>query len=184
MTQYNLGNSTNNIKITENVLSNEEYKQLLEYAINADSWQTQPWGVKFIVSKQMPEKISNILNNVFALAHQECTNFYNVKLYSFENNQVPLIKFEEGYSMNEHADTAGDIAVIYYLNDDYKGGEINFMDHNLKIKPKANSFITFPSNSDYWHEVLTNTNKERYSATIWFKFDGSSIERPKQGLIR
>ena len=110
MTEYNLGNSIDNIRVVENILSKDEHEQLLEYAINADSWQTQPWGVKFIVSTQMPEKISNILNNVFALAHQECTNFYNVKLYSFENNQVPLIKFEEGYSMNEHADTAGDIA--------------------------------------------------------------------------
>jgi Rps23 Pro-64 3,4-dihydroxylase Tpa1-like proline 4-hydroxylase len=86
--------------------------------------------------------------------------------------------------MNEHADTAGDFAVIYYLNDDYEGGEIHFMDHNLKIKPKANSFVTFPSNADYWHEVLENTNKERYSATQWFKFNGSSIERPALGLVR
>jgi predicted 2-oxoglutarate/Fe(II)-dependent dioxygenase YbiX len=86
--------------------------------------------------------------------------------------------------MNEHADTAGDFAAIYYINDDYEGGEINFMDHNLKIKPKANSFITFPSNSDYWHEVLQNTVKERYSSTLWFKFVGSEMLRPELGLIR
>jgi predicted 2-oxoglutarate/Fe(II)-dependent dioxygenase YbiX len=56
--------------------------------------------------------------------------------------------------------------------------------YNLKIKPKANSFITFPSNSDYWHEVLKNTVKERYSSTLWFKFVGSEMLRPELGLIR
>jgi predicted 2-oxoglutarate/Fe(II)-dependent dioxygenase YbiX len=76
------------------------------------------------------------------------------------------------------------IASVYYINDDYTGGEINFPDHNLKIKPKANSFITFPSNSDYWHEVLENTGKERYSSTLWFHFDGSSTDRPKKGMLR
>jgi hypothetical protein len=184
MTQTNLGNSVDNIQITENVLSEEEHKQLLDYALAVDSWETQPWGVKFVVPAEMPRAIVQILDKVFANAHEKCTHVYNAKLYPFKKNQVPLIKFENGYRMNEHADTAGDFAAIYYLNDNYSGGEIHFMDHGLKIKPKANSFVTFPSNSDYWHEVLENTGAERYSATLWFKFDGSSIERPKSGLTR
>jgi hypothetical protein len=184
MTNYNLGNSVNNISITENVLSKEEHSQLLDYATKNNSWETQPWGVQFITSSEMPKEIIDMLDKIFMSAHQKCISFYGVELYGFKKNQVPLIKFKNGYKMNEHADTAGDIAAIYYLNDDYEGGEINFMDHGLKIKPKANSFITFPSNSDYWHEVLENSGKERYSATLWFKFDGSSLERPKDGLIR
>ena len=152
MTKINLGNSVDNIQITENVLSKEEHKQLLDYTINVNSWETQPWGVKILLSKEMPEEIINILEKIFKIAHKKCT--------------------------------AGDFATIYYINDDYEGGEINFMDHNLKIKPKANSFITFPSNSDYWHEVLENTVKERYSSTLWFKFVGSEMLRPELGLIR
>jgi hypothetical protein len=184
MTKYSLGNSIDNIRVVENILSKDEHEQLLEYAMFADSWQTQPWGVKFIIPSQMPKTIVDILDKVFINAHSQSESFYNVELYSFTKGEVPLIKFEKNYKMNEHADTAGDIAVIYYLNDEYQGGEINFMDHGLKIKPKANSFVTFPSNADYWHEVLENTEKERYSATLWFKFNGSSITRPKQGLTR
>jgi hypothetical protein len=184
MTNKNLGNSVDNIKITENVLSKEEHKQLLDYAINIDSWNVQPWGVQTFSPEKMPKEISKILDKVFMLAYQKCIDSYNVELYSFENERTPLVKFEKNYKMNEHADTAGDFAVIYYLNDDYDGGEINFMDHNLKIKPKSNSFITFPSNSDYWHEVLENTLKERYSATQWFKYAGSSVQRPALGLVR
>jgi hypothetical protein len=184
MTNLDLGNSVNNIQVTENVLSKEDHSKLLDYATTVDSWETQPWGVKFIVSNKMPTEIVDILEKVFKLAYKKSTDFYNVELREFEKNQPPLIKFDEGYKMNEHADTAGDIAAIYYINDDYEGGEINFMDHNLKIKPKANSFVTFPSNADYWHEVLANTKKERYSSTLWFHFVGSSPLRPKLGLTR
>jgi hypothetical protein len=184
MTEYNFGNSTDNIQITENVLSKEEHRQLLDYTESVDSWETQPWGVKFVVSKEIPEKILDMLEKVFEIAYKKCIEAYSVELNPFEKRKIPLIRFEKGYSMNEHADTTGDFAAIYYINDDYEGGEINFMDHNLKIKPKANSFITFPSNSDYWHEVLTNTGKERYSSTLWFHLAGSSPIRPKEGLTR
>jgi hypothetical protein len=184
MTNNSIGNSANNIHVTENVLPKEEHEQLLNYAKGIEAWETQPWGVKFFVSKGMKKEIVDTLEKIFRTAFDKCTDLYNVELRVFERNEVHLIKFEKGYKISEHADTAGDFAAIYYLNDDYDGGEINFPDHNLKIKPKANSFITFPSNSDYWHEVLENTGKERYSSTLWFHFDGSSTDRPKKGILR
>lgn len=173
MTKYELGNSVNNIQVTENVLSQEEHNQLLNYVTTITSWQTQPWGVKFFVSSDMPEEIIDTLEKIFRIAYKKCTDVYSAKLRVFERKEVHLIKFDEGYEMNKHVDTAGDFATIYYINDDYDGGEINFPDHNLKVKPKANSFITFPSNQDYLHEVLKNTGKERYSSTLWFNFEGS-----------
>jgi len=184
MTNSEVGNSVDNIHVTENILSKEDHKQLLDYVISVESWIVQPWGVKVLPPQEMPKEIVKILDKVFSLAYQKCVELYNVKLYPFENAKTPLVRFEKNYKMNEHADTTGDFAAIYYINDDYDGGEINFMDHNLKIKPKYNSFVTFPSNADYWHEVLENTGKERYSATQWFKYHGSSIERPLKGLIR
>ena len=173
MTKSNIGNSVDNIQTVENVLSKEEHVQLLKYAGSIESWHTQPWGVKFFLSKDMPEEIIDSLEKVFRIAYQKCTDRYNVKLRVFERHEVHLIKFEKGHKMNGHTDTTGDFAVIYYLNDDYEGGEINFPDHNLKIKPKPNSFVIFPSNEDYFHEVLENLGKERYSSTLWFNFDGS-----------
>jgi len=184
MKNKNLGNSINNIQVTENVLTKEEHQQILDYVVGVDYWMVQPWGVKVLPPQEMPQEIVKILDKVFMLAYKKCIELYDVELYPFQNKKIPLVKFEKNYKMNEHADTAGDFAVIYYINDDYDGGEINFMDHGLKIKPKSNSFVTFPSNADYWHEVLENTGKERYSATHWFKYLGSSIQRPPLGLTR
>lgn len=164
---------TKNIDITENVLSKEEHKKLLDYTLSINSWESQPWGVKFYISQRMPDEIVDLLNKVFMIAYQKCTDRYNANLRVFERREPHLIKFDTNYSMNKHVDTTGDFAVIYYVNDDYKGGEINFPEFNLKIKPNANSFIMFPSNDDYLHEVLENTEKERYSSTLWFNFEGT-----------
>ena len=184
MTTLNLGNSAENIKITENVLSKEEHNKVLDYVLGVDYWEVQPWGVRFVSSSNISKEVLVMLEKVFKIAHTKCMEAYGVELNSFESQKIPLIRFEKGYKMNEHADTAGDFAALYYINDDYEGGEINFMDHNLKIKPKANSLVTFPSNADYWHEVLENKGKERYSSTLWFSLAGSSPIRPKEGLTR
>jgi len=42
--------------------------------------------------------------------------------------------------------------IILYLNEDYEGGEINFINDGLKIKPKSGSGVMFPS--EKVHEVL------------------------------
>jgi Rps23 Pro-64 3,4-dihydroxylase Tpa1-like proline 4-hydroxylase len=123
----------------------------------------------------MPEEIIDILEKVFKIAYQKCTDFYNVKLRLFEKKEVHLIKFEKGYKMYQHVDTLSNdrlhFAAIYYINDDYEGGEINFTSHNLNFKPKANSLIMFPGNEGYPHEVLETIGKERYSSTLWFEFE-------------
>jgi hypothetical protein len=173
MTNFNSENSVDNIQITEDVLSKEEHKKLLDYVVTINGWHKQPWGVEFFNSeKGMSDEIADLLDKIFRIAFQKCTDQYNAKLRTFEKREVHLVRFQTDFYMNKHIDTTGDFAVIYYINDDYEGGEINFPWHNLKIKPKANSFITFPSNKEYLHEVLKNTG-DRYSSTLWFNFEGT-----------
>jgi hypothetical protein len=174
MTNYNSENSIDNIQITENVLSKEEHNKLLNYVVTVDGWHKQPWGVEFFNSeKGMSSEIEDILEKVFRIAFQKCTDQYSVNLRVFKKGEVHLVRFQKDFYMNKHVDTAGDFAVIYYINDNYDGGEINFPWHNLTVKPKANSFISFPSNEHYLHEVLKNS-ADRYSSTLWFNIEGTS----------
>lgn len=173
MTEFNSGNSVNNIEITENVLSKEEHEKLLNYVVTVDGWHKQPWGVEFFNSeKGMSSEIAFLLDKVFRIAFQKITDKYNVNLRVFKTAEVHLVRFQKDFYMNKHVDTAGDFATIYYINDDYDGGEINFPWHDLKVKPKANSFISFPSNEHYLHEVLKNS-ANRYSSTLWFNIEGT-----------
>jgi hypothetical protein len=173
MTEFNSENSIDNIQITENVLSKEEHSKLLDYVVTVDGWHKQPWGVEYFnTEKGMTSEVADLLDKVFRIAFQKCVDYHKVNLRVFKKGEVHLVRFQKDFYMNKHVDTAGDFAVIYYINDDYEGGEINFPWHNLTVKPKANSFITFPSNQHYLHEVLKNSGN-RYSSTLWFNIDGT-----------
>ena len=61
------------------------------------------------------------------------------------------------------------ISSIYYLNDNYEGGEINFPRFNITYKPKANEMLMFPSNYVYNHSVSEVTNGTRYAIVSWMR---------------
>ena len=59
-------------------------------------------------------------------------------------------------------------SAIFYINDDYDGGEIYFPNWDIEIKPKAGSLVIFPSNDEYVHGVKEIKNLNRYSIAIWY----------------
>jgi hypothetical protein len=59
-----------------------------------------------------------------------------------------------------------DASAIYYLNDEFEGGEVVFADHGLTVKPRRGLLLAFPS--DHWHEVLPVRSGVRYTMPIWF----------------
>lgn len=44
-------------------------------------------------------------------------------------------------------------SMVFYLNDDYEGGELEFIHFGVKIKPKAGQLFMFPSGYSYEHKV-------------------------------
>ena len=55
-----------------------------------------------------------------------------------------------------------DIGSVVYLNDDYTGGELEFPNQNVKIKPEAGSIIVFPSSVPYLHQSNEILSGEKY----------------------
>lgn len=60
------------------------------------------------------------------------------------------------------------VSMSFYLNEDYEGGEIEFPRFGLKIKPRANQMVLFPSNYVYNHSVLPVTSGLRYAVVGWW----------------
>ena len=93
----------------------------------------------------------------------------NFSLYE----DIGLIKYSVGDFFENHADSivssGRKYSVFYYLNDNYAGGEIVFADLNLKISPKANSMLIFPSGPEYAHEVLPVTYGNKYVISTFLK---------------
>lgn len=179
-----IGNSIDNIQYINNVLSEQDHQVILNYVKNAESWNHEPWQARTIRSNQMPEDILNMLEKVFTVVYEKAVEKYNVGIDPFHKSAIHLVKFVEGFFLVPHTDTQSDeslhIASVYYINEDYEGGEINFPGHKLKIKPKANSLVIFPGNENYIHEVRKILSKNRYSSAMWFQFTGSQFNKKKE----
>jgi predicted 2-oxoglutarate/Fe(II)-dependent dioxygenase YbiX len=80
---------------------------------------------------------------------------------------ISISKYSVGGEMGKHTDTYDDdksrtISVVLYLNDDYTGGEIEFEDQGIFIKPTAGSIIVFPSSKPYFHASKPVLSGEKY----------------------
>ena len=60
-----------------------------------------------------------------------------------------------------------DVSFLFYLNDQYGGGELEFYDLGLTIKPKKGMMIAFPSYKEFAHMVHPVTWGHRYSLVSW-----------------
>ena len=60
-----------------------------------------------------------------------------------------------------------DVSFLFYLNDQYGGGELEFYDLGLTIKPKKGMMIAFPSYKEFAHKVHPVTWGHRYTLVSW-----------------
>jgi predicted 2-oxoglutarate/Fe(II)-dependent dioxygenase YbiX len=90
---------------------------------------------------------------------------------NFYHESYQALKYREGEGYLEHYD--GDtgmgrsISAVVYLNDDYKGGEIEFPNQKIKLKPEKGMLILFPSNYAYRHIAHAVTEGTKYSLVTW-----------------
>jgi hypothetical protein len=88
---------------------------------------------------------------------------------------ISISKYHTGAFMGPHADSdenslSPTISVVFYLNDDYEGGEINFPNQGITIKPKAGDIVVFPSRLPFLHESKAIISGTKYMAPgFWNK---------------
>lgn len=83
-----------------------------------------------------------------------------------------LLKYEPEGHFGSHYDSHPAIkrciSGLIYLNDDYIGGELEFVYFNVKIKPKAGTVILFPPNYPYRHIAHPVEYGTKYSVATWY----------------
>jgi len=70
-----------------------------------------------------------------------------------------------------------DITMIFYLNDDYEGGELEFTKLQITYKPKKGDIIAFPSYYEYSHRVHPIKQGTRYALVTWIETETRLYER-------
>ena len=68
--------------------------------------------------------------------------------------------------------TERDLTMVFYLNDDFEGGDFIFPDLKIRVRPEPGMLVCFPSNHHYKHGVDPVTRGKRYSIVCWAKVKG------------
>lgn len=84
-----------------------------------------------------------------------------------------ITKYENQEFFGEHPDdtfgTPRTVSMVYYPNDNYEGGELEFIHFGVTIKPKAKQLIVFPSSYIYEHRIKSIISGDiRYTIVNFF----------------
>ena len=75
--------------------------------------------------------------------------------------------------------TDRDISVIWYLNDDFAGGQLTFPDLDLTVAPRAGMVVAFPSTHEFFHGALPVESGMRYAIVSWMAALGTPRVLPQ-----
>lgn len=183
------------INIYENVWPDPELtiKNLEQECANPDSgisWQRAE-TIGFGINQNARTNYNlNVTHMAEATGNQHAANIHNqfytmllaavgpyAKKYGINENfyheNYNVLRYRGGQEYHAHYDGGTDIgrciSAICYLNSDYEGGEIEFVNFGVKIKPEPGMLILFPSNYAYTHIAHPVTDGTKYAIVTWIK---------------
>ena len=154
------------------IIDNDEHGEAEHGRTNTDIRNTLWYNI--------PEEIAQNLEQAVATCFREhVAPRYNCQFKSYE--PVQFLGYPVGGHYLGHNDgetfnlktrqweriMERDVSFLFYLNDQYGGGELEFYDLGLTIKPKKGMMIAFPSYKDFAHKVHPVTWGHRYSLVSW-----------------
>mgnify|MGYP000243557526 CR=1 FL=1 len=128
-----------------------------------------------IVENNISSIFFTSLNNLFFENFDPIEKDYlsSFGIYSGWHDTYGILKYGQGQFFVNHIDDHPDyhrrVSTLYYLNDNYTCGEINFPRFNITFKPKANQMILFPSTYVYNHSVSPVVEGDRYVVVSWLR---------------
>ena len=146
---------------------------------DSDYWKdrvaTQP-----TLDKNDP-KISPVIAGLFQRLRPIIEEFYKVEVVP---TGTTIVKWLPGQFQNPHADKelhegpdAGtpndfpnyDLSSLFYLNDDYEGGELYFPLQGVQFKPKKGAAYFFPGDKNYIHGVTEIKSGLRFTCPFFWE---------------
>ena len=185
MEQYNkIGYSQDGITHIKNFVNKNDLDILVKFLDESGDGDSSSF-----TQENVPGEIRSLLIHYENAALSEVLKHYgekyNIPFKMQARNHSHLVKWDmmKGFSMSAHSDSETpsgkpalvasfyqyNITSLSYLTDDYLGGELDFPEFNLTLKPKAGDMLLFPSR--YRHRILELKSSHRYTMPMFFQFD-------------
>ncbi len=114
--------------------------------------------------------------------------------------EMPIIlRYQSGGFFLAHADSClldpasktwfkvrdRDLSLLIYLNEDFSGGGLSFVNFNFHLRPRTGDMLVFPSDNRYAHQAEIVESGLRYVIVSWAALVGSPrvSDRPPQRVI-
>ena len=156
-------------------------KESTDPMVNKKTRDTSTFGIPYkgkiedISVQSLGDALLNNLNNLFFESFDPIERDYmeTYGIFTEWHDSYGVLKYGEGQQFTNHIDDHPTyhrrISTVYYLNENYTGGEINFPRFGVTLKPKANQMIVFPSTYVYNHSVSPVIEGERYAVVSWMR---------------
>lgn len=156
---------------------------------DSDYWKDRV-ATRPTLDKNNPE-IGPVISGLFQRLKPIIEDFFQVKVIPTGET---IVKWLPGQFQNPHADKelhegpdAGlpndfpcyDLSSLFYLNDDYEGGELYFPLQDIKFKPKKGAAYFFPGDKNYIHGVTEVKGSNRFTCPFFWEIIEHTGDRKK-----
>jgi predicted 2-oxoglutarate/Fe(II)-dependent dioxygenase YbiX len=165
--------------IIENFIEDKTIDILLSLMDKVNFESTPNNANLFSCQTSNEELTKNISQNINDKLTSTIETFYLKKVYHYTSGSV--IRYNEGQFIGPHADWAAedkyvvdeektkvDLSSILYLNDDFLGGDLVFLEKeniiNLSLKPKKNTAIFFDALKVHYTTPIVEGCKYSYTS--------------------
>lgn len=114
---------------------------------------------------------------------------YHAEYQNKTSNPTAFPFHSDIFSQNMDSDSPKLIfTVMIYLNDDYEGGELCFLNKEknkvIGYKPKAGDMLAFPSCEPFYHAIFNVFKNDRYAIRVNYVIGNDGSEEWKMGNIQ
>ena len=145
----------------------DDPKQKLQKSIRNTKTFSLSASDKSLTNVHWHNVLVSIISNYF-LKYKE---IHKIDCYPRMIRELGVLKYESGgfykYHTDTHTDFPRQISTITLLNNDYEGGEIEFVNFGIKIKPEPGMLVLFPSDYAYAHVAHPVHSGTKYAIVTW-----------------
>jgi hypothetical protein len=193
------GDSASNIVAIEDFMTEDELRILTEFAKNNNLWDRTEthvnedgiviydsgyWDHRVATYPTLMEanpEIPKVIEQMQARLKKRVDEFFNVDAHP---TNPAVVRWLPGQRQQPHADKElhegdqrgkpndfpyYDLAGLFYINDDYEGGELYFPNQGIQFKPKAGAAYFFPGDMNYIHGVTDIRSGIRYVCPFFWQ---------------